>query len=191
MLAFYDAGLVAERDSGSGAVALSRPRAAAARVFRKSVAKFGSRSWTFAGLLPLVFLACGLLASPPALAQTEVPSNWPLIPSGLSAGDQFRLMVVIEERGQAQNTTIAHYNDFVQTEISQNGHGSIRAHASAFRVLGSTAATSARSNTGTTGSGTDIGIYWLNGAKLADDYDDFYDGSWTNKSASGTRTAAS
>ena len=52
-------------------------------------------------------------------------------------------------------------------------------------MLGSTSSTAARDHTGTTYTATDTGvpIYWLNGSKLADDYDDFYDGTWTNKSS--------
>ena len=48
--------------------------------------------------------------------------------------------------------------------------------APAFRVVGSTAAVDARDNTYTTGTG--MRIYWLNGNKAADDYADFYDGTW-------------
>ena len=34
--------------------------------------------------------------------------------------------------------------------------------------------------TGTTGSGG-VPVYWLNGSLVANDYGDFYDGSWSNK----------
>ena len=134
-----------------------------------------------AGLL-LVLL--GMLWTP-ASAQTEVPSNWPLVPSGLSTGDQFRLLLVVEETKDARDTGIGSYDSFVQARISANGHGSIRAYSSGFRVLGSTSTTAARDHTGTTHTATDTGvpIYWLNGSKLADDYDDFYDGTWSNKSS--------
>ena len=50
----------------------------------------------------------------------------------------------------------------------------IRAYSSQFRVVGSTAAVDARDNTKTTGTG--VPIYWLNGAKVANNYADFYDG---------------
>ena len=43
-------------------------------------------------------------------------------------------------------------------------------------MVGCTADTDATHNTGATGTG--VPIYWLNGAKVADDYADFYDGSW-------------
>ena len=59
-------------------------------------------------------------------------------------------------------------------------------------MVGSTAAVDARDNTGTTYTNTDKGvpIYWLGGAKAADDYEDFYDGDWddevNDKNESGT-----
>ena len=57
------------------------------------------------------------------------------------------------------------------------GHSAITdAMGDQFKVVGSTASVDARDNTGTTGAG--VPIYWLNGAKVADDYADFYDGSW-------------
>ena len=64
------------------------------------------------------------------------------------------------------------------------GHASIRAYSSGFRVVGSTAAVDARDNTGTIYTSADKGvpIYWLGGSKVADDYEDFYDGSWDNES---------
>ena len=42
----------------------------------------------------------------------------------------------------------------------------------------------ARDNTGTTGTG--VPIYWLGGAKVADDNADFYDGAW-DEEATGRR----
>ena len=59
-------------------------------------------------------------------------------------------------------------------------------------MVGCTAAVDARDNTSTTYTATDKGvpIYWLNGAKAADQYEDFYDGSWddeaNDKNESGT-----
>ena len=55
----------------------------------------------------------------------------------------------------------------------------IQAYSSQFRVVGSTAAVDARDNTNTTGTG--VPIYWLNGGKVADNYADFYDGSWRTR----------
>ena len=59
-------------------------------------------------------------------------------------------------------------------------------------MVGCTADTDARDNTSTTYTSTDKGvpIYWLNGAKVADEYEDFYDGDWddevNDKNESGT-----
>ena len=120
------------------------------------------------------------LLATPAYAQTEVPSDWPLKPSGLNVGDEFRLIFMGKNSRAADSTDIAVYDAYVQGRIAAIGHAEIKAHSSHFKVLGSTAAVNARSHTGTTGSGG-VPIYWLNGAKVADNYADFYDGSWTNK----------
>ena len=52
-----------------------------------------------------------------------------------------------------------------------------RPYSQTFRILASTEAVDARDNTSTTDR-PGFPIYWLNGAKVADDYADFYDGSW-------------
>ena len=59
------------------------------------------------------------------------------------------------------------------------GHTSIRSYSAQFRAVGSTATVDARDNTSTTGTG--VPIYWLGGTKVADEYTDFYDGSWDSK----------
>ena len=114
---------------------------------------------------------------PQAGAQTVVPNDWPLKPSGLSAGDQFRLMFITSTTRNATSTDIGDYNSFVQGRAAA-GHTSIRSYSAQFRVVGSTAAVDARDNAMTTGTG--VPIYWLGGAKVADDYADFHDGTWAN-----------
>ena len=116
----------------------------------------------------------------PAYAQTEVPSDWPLKPSGLSVGDEFRLMFMGKKPLAADSTDIAVYDAHVQGGIAAIGHPEIRAYSSHFKVLGSTATVNARTHTGTTGTGGVL-IHWLNGGKVADDYGDFYDGTWDDK----------
>ena len=112
---------------------------------------------------------------------TVVPIGWPLIPAGLGQGEQFRLLAKTKNPlASSTSTNIADYNDYVQYQVRNRGHLSIQGYADEFMVLGSTAAVNARTNTGTTGSGG-VPIYWLNGAKVADSYDDFYDGTWSNK----------
>ena len=116
----------------------------------------------------------------PAYAQTEVPSNWPLKPPGLNVGDEFRLLFMGKNSRNADSTDIAVYDLYVQGRIADIGHADIKAYASHFKVLGSTATVNARTHTGTTGTGG-VPIYWLDGPKVADNYADFYDGSWNDK----------
>ena len=120
-----------------------------------------------------------------------VPSNWTLKPTALAAGAKFRLLFLSSTKHNSTATDIATYNTFVQTRAAA-GHTDIRAYSAGFRAVGCTAAVDARDNTKTTYTTTDKGvpIYWLNGAKAADQYEDFYDGSWddeaNDKNESGT-----
>ena len=116
--------------------------------------------------------------SPP----TEVPSDWGLIPSGLTAGDSFRLLFATSTTRNATSDDIADYNTFVQTAAAA-GHAGIQAYSAGFRAVGSTDATDARDNTRTTYTDDDKGppIYWLDGAKVADHYENFYDGDWDDE----------
>ena len=122
---------------------------------------------------------------------TEVPETWSLKPTGLTAGAQFRLIFLSSTKRNASSTAIADYNTFVQGRAAA-GHTDIRTYSAGFRVVGCTAAVDARDNTSTTFTTEDKGvpIYWLNGAKVADEYEDFYDGSWddevNDKDESGT-----
>ena len=116
------------------------------------------------------------------LPETTVPADWGLIPTGLGAGDRFRLIFISSGTRNATATAIGDYNTFVQTAAS-NGHTDIQSHSSTFRVVGSTADVDARDNTATTYTNDDKGvaIYWLGGAKVADQYEDFYDGDWDDE----------
>ena len=114
------------------------------------------------------------------LTETEVPFGWGLTPDGIAGGEKFRLMF-LTDADKATSTDINFYNEFVQAQAA-GGHADIQEHAGQFRVLGSTAAVDARDNTETTSSDTDAPIYWLNGAKVADNYAALYDGSWDEES---------
>ena len=142
-------------------------------------------------LLPvLLCLALHAALAPGAAAQTPVPHDWALTPAGLEAGDQFRLLVVTNASDLATNPYISPYDQAVQKEI-RLGHQAIRSYSPHFRALASSAGTLefaipvppvvARDHTSTTGTG--VPIYWLNGAKVADDYTDFYDGTWDSNEA--------
>ncbi len=105
-----------------------------------------------------------------------VRSDWDLKPTDVQEGDRFRLLFVTSTGRNAQSTDIADYNTFVPTR-AKAGHSAITDDiGDQFKVLGSTASVDARDNTGTIGTG--MPIYWLDGAKVADDYADLYDGSW-------------
>ena len=120
----------------------------------------------------------------------DVPRSWPLKPSGLSVGDEFRLMFVTSTRRNASSTNIEDYNAFVQRRAAV-GHAAIRptSISSKFKVVGSTGTIDARNNTATTYTNDEPGvqIWWLNGGKLGDDYRDFYDGSWDSRQSNAGR----
>ena len=113
---------------------------------------------------------------------TVVPPDWGLIPDGLEAGDRFRLLFATSTTDDASAADIADYNSFVQ-ERAAGGHAAIQAYSELFAVVGSTADIDARDNTGTNYIDVDKGppIYWLNGSKVADNYEDFYDGDWDDE----------
>ena len=145
----------------------------------------GRRSLPAALLLALA-QSFALPLALPASAQevVEVPRGWPLKPSGLSATQkEFRLLFVTSTTRNATSSNIADYNSFVQGRAAA-GHSAVRSFSSKFRVVGSTATVDARDNTATTYTSSDKGpsIWWLNGSKAADNYQDFYDGSWDSES---------
>ena len=107
--------------------------------------------------------------------EISVAPDWALTPSGLTAGNKFRLLFVTSTGRNASATDIATYNTYVQNRAAA-GHTDIQTHSAQFTVVGSTSSVDARDNTSTTGTGEPI--YWLNGDKVADNYADFYDGSW-------------
>ena len=163
-------------DQRPAAVSAPAPRRHASR-FRSG---FGSR--LRATLLSVLALVLGLPFAGPAAAQevVEVPRAWALKPSGLSSTqNEFRLLFVTSTRVSALSANISDYNAAVQGR-ARAGHSFIRPFSSKFRMVGSTNTVDALDNTGTTHTSSNRGvpIYWLRGAKVADDYADFYDGSW-------------
>ena len=117
-----------------------------------------------------------------ARAQTEVAYDWSLTPSELNAGDQFRLLFISSTTRDASSTDIADYNTHVKAAANA-GHTDIQSYSTGFRVVACTLAKDAVDNTSTTGTGTGVSIYWLNGNKVADSYTDFYDGTWDDETS--------
>ena len=124
-------------------------------------------------------------------------ANNPLIPDDLGPGDSFRLLYITGTAGNllglmpltaATGTGIHDYINLVldpALHIVESGNfmnlwGEISLRQTA---LVSLPGTDARLLTDTTWTGTDRGvpIYWLNGARVADDYADFYDGTWADE----------
>ena len=134
-------------------------------------------SWRVVGSTPYLIRVKGDLGT-----KVDVPRNWSLLPEGLNADDEFRLMFLTPSGHQPYSTDIEYYNNIVQAHAA-DGHADVRAYRSWFRVLGSTPDTDARDNTGTTYTETEKGvpIYWLGGNKLADDYEDLYDDTWDDE----------
>ena len=124
-------------------------------------------------------------------ADGTVPDDWGLIPTGLGVGDSFRLLFLTSRTISLSHNYISTYNALVQA-YAAGGHSAIQDYSALFKAVGSTQGTDARDNTGTTFTNADKGvpIYWLNGTKVADEYEDFYDGSWddeaNDKNESGT-----
>ena len=132
--------------------------------------------------------AFGAATPQEAVASSHVEyvySDWDLKPSGVVGGDQFRLIFLSSTKRKATSLDIADYNTFIR-DLTSEGHTGIQRYADAFNVVGCTASmpgfpagVNARDNTGTTGTG--VPIYWLKGNKVADNYQDFYDGSWDDE----------
>ena len=121
-----------------------------------------------------------IMATPTACTdEIEVPSNWALKPAGVNVDGRFRLLFVTLTKHRSVSTNIADYNSLVQGRAAA-GHASIRRYSAGFRVLGSTQSVNARANTCSRSSDTDAAVYWLNGAKVADNYADLYDGAWSS-----------
>ena len=141
-------------------------------------------------LLPAALLGVAVLGgfarSAAAQDPVIVPESWVFTPSGFTNGNQFRLLFVTSTKRDASSSNIADYDTHVQNAAA-GGHNAIRQYSAQFKVVGSTPSVAARNHTGTTHTTMSPGvpIYWLktnpgNGAKVADDYADFYDGSWDN-----------
>ena len=97
----------------------------------------------------------------------------------MAVGGKFRLLIVTSTALNASTTVIDSYNGIIRDTVAA-GHTDIRPYSHLFNALGSTALVDAIDNTKTTHTTTDMGvpIYYLNGAKVADNYSDFYDGTW-------------
>ena len=109
-----------------------------------------------------------------------VPHDWDLRPPGVATGKTFRLLIVTSDRRNGESGDVDDYNDHVQDAVA-SGHSAIQDYSSGFRALvGTKGGASPRDNTHSNKDSDGRGeqIWWLKGPKAADNYVDFYDGSW-------------
>ena len=113
---------------------------------------------------------------------TKVPANWSLVPTGLQEGDQFRLLFISSAHRSASPSNIASYNTWIQ-DLAADGHTDIQDYSSIFMAVGSTEdyGRPGQHRHTYTSSDKGVAIYWLNGGRAADEYEDFYDGTGTKK----------
>ncbi len=130
-------------------------------------------------LLAFVFFASGAAAQTTEPPPTLVPHDWTGMPTGANQGVPFRLVFVTSNAHNATSTSHSSYDAHVRTRAATNA--SIRPHRTKFHALVSTSSTTARDNTGTDGSQEPM--FWLNGARVANDAADFYDNSWDSLEA--------
>ena len=69
-------------------------------------------------LLPALAAIIAVSLSVQGHAQTSVPHDWGLKPSGLNTGEQFRLIFLSSTKRDGSATDIATYNTFVQTRAA-------------------------------------------------------------------------
>ena len=110
----------------------------------------------------------------------RVPSDWALKPSGVSAGDKFRLLFVSSTKRNATSTDIADYNRFVQGRAGE-GYAALAPFSGGFRALASTEAVNGRANNCSRSSDTDASVHWLGGNKVAANYAGLFDGTWDDE----------
>ena len=119
----------------------------------------------------------------------EVEFSSTSIPDGLVPGDRFRLLLVTRPL-QARDTKMEDYADeALNSVITLPQDHDFYGFWPFFLPLVSTRHIDARVITNTTYTNEDKGvpIYWVGGAKAADDYEDFYDGDWDDESARNAR----
>lgn len=102
---------------------------------------------------------------------THIPRNPDFHNFPLGPGESFRLLFVTSSKRGAGDTNIASYNS-----VARGAGNALGSFKSVSCALISTESVDARDNTATTGAG--VPIYWVDGGKVANNYSEFYDGSW-------------
>ena len=142
--------------------------------------------------LAALLLLSAALAPAPTIAQTtcDGPVIWPrtvkglltfigIVPDCLSFDAPYRILFVTNTNRSGTSGNIDDYNAFVRGQAYRT-HFRNAGINNTFTALVSTVAVHARDNTNTNPNtdGPGVPIFYFNGRKVADDYNDFYDGSW-------------
>ena len=127
---------------------------------------------------------------PVSAGEILVPGNWPLLPSGVNPGDKFRLLYVTSQTTTASSGDLNTYDTFVRAEITGNdlvngGVTALSGHEDSFRAVAqvnrSTHAVDHALFDPQNSSHSNASIYWVGGAKVADNKSDFTDGTWDDE----------
>ena len=114
---------------------------------------------------------------------SHVQSGQTYVPSELTYGDIYRILFVTGNPRPASHDRLSTLNSFVGSSAIGPGNNIVSTVYLLFRAVASTRHVDAMVNTDTTYTAVDKGvpIYWANGGKVADDYEDFYDGDWDDE----------
>ena len=99
-------------------------------------------------------------------------------PDSLKPGDQYRLAFITLGKIQATSSDIGTYDAFVTAQA--NSSAALAALGTTWRIIGSTQTLDAKTHTSTDDSPaglTGVPIFRLDGLRIADNYDDFWDGT--------------
>ena len=128
--------------------------------------------------------------------EEEAAADYGLVPAGVRNGDSFRLLFITHATTTAESDQGFSFDEsVVKAVVDSQGRWPFFRQSegvvSSQRALVSTPGVDARVRTDTTFTAGDKGvpIYWLRGAKVADDYEDFYDGDWDDEASPTDSTA--
>ena len=118
--------------------------------------------------------------------ELTVPQSWALTPSGLIGRQKFRLIFIT-------NTGHTPASDDIETITTTSRHRptpqTLTAPSNPTVLFSEFSGAQQRWTPVTTKTNpndyTSVPIYWMNGAKIADDYSDLYDGSWDSEMSAG------
>lgn len=113
------------------------------------------------------------------LVSGQVNADIVTVPPGLDPGDEYRLVFITKDKTfTATSPNIGDYDAWVTSQADTQA--ALVALGTTWRVIGSTASVSAKFHTDTDDSPAGpngVPIYRLDGVRIADNYDDLWDGS--------------